>query len=231
MRSRKQDVDALICQHLPLVERAARRICRQVHYMVDFQDVRQIGVVALVEAAHRFEDDRNVPFELWAMRRVRGAMIDGLSSLTGLSRAHVRAISDHNHLKNSSTETQERLQRTMRWFSQPGFNEINNIRMIAAQNSPVIQVIRGDTAEDILNRRVQTETHSDPARYSILRERMSLAQNAMLSMSTEERDILTGHYIEGRSLSDIAAERGVSRSWLSRLHKRALERAQALIEL
>ena len=45
---------------------------------IDVGDLVQDGVLGLIDAANRFDEDRGIKFETFAERRVRGAMIDAL---------------------------------------------------------------------------------------------------------------------------------------------------------
>src|SRR5438034_9963279 len=45
---------------------------------IDLGDLVQDGMLGLIDAAHRFDEDRGIKFETFAERRVRGAMIDAL---------------------------------------------------------------------------------------------------------------------------------------------------------
>lgn len=218
-------VHELIHDNVLLVDRIARQVFRKMQGMVEFEDLRQIGLIALVEAANRFEPDRYVPFELWASRRVRGAMTDGLSALTGISRAHVRAIVTYARFEQASTGTHEQLNRTMRLFSLP-----ESQKSFERERTPYIRMVRGENAESAIDTHHVHEQLQDPAKQSIAREQVEIAVEALAALPTEERTILTGHYLEGRTLADIADDRGVSRSWLSRLHRRALANAKLLVD-
>src|SRR5688500_832412 len=63
---------------LPFVEALARRMAASMPNSVDIGDLVQDGVIGLIDAAHRFGEDRGLKFETVAERRVRGAMIDAL---------------------------------------------------------------------------------------------------------------------------------------------------------
>src|SRR2546430_15548192 len=63
---------------LPLVESLARRMASTMPNSIDIGDLVQDGVLGLIDAAHRFDEDRGIKFETFAERRVRGAMIDAL---------------------------------------------------------------------------------------------------------------------------------------------------------
>ena len=63
---------------LPFVESLARRMASTMPHSIDLGDLVQDGVLGLIDAAHRFDEDRGIKFETFAERRVRGAMIDAL---------------------------------------------------------------------------------------------------------------------------------------------------------
>ncbi|WP_380872540.1 DNA-directed RNA polymerase sigma-70 factor [Sphingomonas sp. DBB INV C78] len=64
-------------EHMPLVRRIAWHVHGRVSNAIDVEDLIQIGMVALVEAANNFED-RGFAFSTYATMRIRGAMIDHL---------------------------------------------------------------------------------------------------------------------------------------------------------
>src|SRR6476660_1939248 len=63
---------------LPFVEALARRMAASMPNSIDIGDLVQDGVLGLIDAANRFDEGRNIKFETFAERRVRGAMIDAL---------------------------------------------------------------------------------------------------------------------------------------------------------
>lgn len=69
--------DELARQHMQLVRRIAWHVHGRVSTAIDIEDLVQIGMVALVEAANNFED-RGFAFSTYATTRIRGAMIDHL---------------------------------------------------------------------------------------------------------------------------------------------------------
>ena len=63
---------------LPFVQALARRMAASMPNSIDVGDLVQDGVLGLIDAAHRFDEERGIKFETFAERRVRGAMIDAL---------------------------------------------------------------------------------------------------------------------------------------------------------
>ena len=77
-RTRAREDRAQIEEHLPLVRRLAWHVHGSVSTAVEVEDLVQVGLVALVEAASAFEDRGLVTFKQYLTTRVRGAMIDEL---------------------------------------------------------------------------------------------------------------------------------------------------------
>ncbi|MFT3965860.1 MAG: RNA polymerase sigma factor FliA [Sphingobium sp.] len=69
--------DQLARQYMPIVRKIAWHVHGRVSSAIEIEDLLQIGMVALVEAANAFED-RGHGFASYAQMRVRGAMIDHL---------------------------------------------------------------------------------------------------------------------------------------------------------
>lgn len=68
-------------------ERIARRLYPAGVTAVGADDLASAGMVGLIDAVDRYEPDRGVPFEAYAILRIRGAILDELRSATGGRRA------------------------------------------------------------------------------------------------------------------------------------------------
>ncbi len=77
--------DQLVLRYRPLVDGAANDIYYKMSRAIEWDDLQQIGMLALVQAAEKFED-RGVGFASYAKLRVKGAMIDALRSHSDESR-------------------------------------------------------------------------------------------------------------------------------------------------
>lgn len=85
-KPQQTDAHALIRQHMPLVRKIAWHVHGRVASAIDIEDLAQIGMVALVEAANAFED-RGFAFATYASMRIRGAMIDKLRAQASICRS------------------------------------------------------------------------------------------------------------------------------------------------
>lgn len=195
----KASRDALVRDAMPMVDLLLRRLQRKSKLPVDYEDLRQIGYVALIDAANRYDSQLQVPFEVWAHHRVLGAMIDGIGSLTGVTRSQIRALNEYAKAEDG--------------------------RKVPS----MVQVIRGDSLEPIFNESSFTERPKDPEAQAQDNQFLRQLTASIGQLETEEREIILFHYQSEMNLSEIAKQRGLSRSWISRLHSKVIERLRALM--
>lgn len=89
-RTRVREERAQVEEHLPLVRRLAWHVHGSVSTAVEVEDLVQVGLVALVEAAAAFEDRGLVTFTQYLTTRVRGAMIDELRRHAAMTRGAIK---------------------------------------------------------------------------------------------------------------------------------------------
>ena len=70
--------DALVRSHLPMVKRIAYHMMTRLPACVEVDDLIQAGLMGLLDALDRFNDEQGAHFETYATQRIRGAMLDEL---------------------------------------------------------------------------------------------------------------------------------------------------------
>ncbi len=89
-RLARTDPERLVQSHLALVRKIAWHVHARVSTAIDVEDLIQIGMIALIEAARGFEDRGHAAFATYATVRVRGSMIDQLRKSATLVRSAIR---------------------------------------------------------------------------------------------------------------------------------------------
>ncbi len=79
--------ERLILHYSPLVKFVAGRIGAGLPSSVDPGDLVSSGVFGLIDAIERFDPERGVKFETFAVPRIRGAVYDGLRQLDWVPRS------------------------------------------------------------------------------------------------------------------------------------------------
>jgi len=78
--------DQLIMQYAPLVKYVAGRMVVSLPGLINNEDILSYGTIGLIQAVDRFDPSQGVKFETYAIRRIRGSIIDAIRSLHPLSR-------------------------------------------------------------------------------------------------------------------------------------------------
>lgn len=68
----------LLKQHQPMVRRMALQMLAKLPASVELDDLIQAGMIGLLDASTRYQDNRGAQFETFASQRIRGAMLDEL---------------------------------------------------------------------------------------------------------------------------------------------------------
>ena len=104
--------EGLILHYSPLVKFVAGRVGVGLPRNVEQSDLISYGVFGLIDAIDKFDLDRNIKFETYAVNRIRGAILDELRALDWVPRSVrarareiQRSLDELEHtLKRSATE-------------------------------------------------------------------------------------------------------------------------------
>src|SRR6188472_4054444 len=95
--------ERLVVAYSPLVKYVAGRMASGLHAHVEESDLISYGLVGLINAIERFELEREIKFETYAITRIKGSIIDELRSLDWVPRS-VRARAREIEKANSKLE-------------------------------------------------------------------------------------------------------------------------------
>lgn len=210
-------VHALVRQNLPLVEIVARQVAKDLRGALRMDELVSFGNEGLLTAARSFDATYGVPFHRWASIRVRGAILDGLRSMGSLPRRLyrlLRAIEAGNEVAEALTEENA--------SAPPAGAEAADERLGSYLSSLATAMAMGLLATpsgsgDLVD-------PSPTAEEQLEREELLTRIRASVAKRPDaERHLLERHYFGGVTLEEAAAEIGLSKSWASRLHARAVE--------
>ena len=83
---KSDDKNDLINKNISIVKKIAFYYFGRLHKVVEVEDLLQIGMVGLIEAAHNYQPHDGVSFENYAKLRVKGAIVDFLRKSSNLCR-------------------------------------------------------------------------------------------------------------------------------------------------
>src|SRR6185503_14935670 len=89
--------DSLIMQYAPLVKYVIGRMAVSLPGLLNHEDLLSYGTIGLIQAVDRFDPSQGVKFETYAIRRIRGSILDTIRSLQPLSRDASRRAREIEH--------------------------------------------------------------------------------------------------------------------------------------
>jgi RNA polymerase sigma factor for flagellar operon FliA len=210
---------ARLHEGLDLVDMLARQLRRQFGPYVQVEDLTSQGREALLAAARSYDPDRAVPFRRWANLRIRGAMIDSVRSSGNLPRRvyrKLRAVQAADRVHESAAEEQAAAPVALATDADEKLtDQLGTAAMAMAM--AFLSMRSGDVID-----RAQDERES-PEEAVANAELLARIRDAIAERPDAERRLLERHYFEDVSFEETARELGLSKSWASRLHSRAIE--------
>ena len=86
----KVPADRLIEKNTWLVKKYAYFYAGRVQKAAEVEDLLQVGMIGLIEAAHKYENREGVAFESYARMRIKGSIVDYLRKISNLCRTTVK---------------------------------------------------------------------------------------------------------------------------------------------
>lgn len=204
---------------LDLVSIIARQLARELGVAARLiEDLESAGREGLMSAAQRFDPERGVPFRRFANYRVRGAMIDALrreSDLPRRVRRQLQGLEDTQALNEAASE--QPAPPTPASADAALAEHLANLATALATG--LVSAPAFDDGDPI------AVDQAEPVDERLAREQLRvMVQQAVTELPDQERALVQGHYFEGRRFDEVSAELGLSKSWGSRLHSRAVAR-------
>jgi len=200
---------------------------------VEVDDLIQVGMIGLIDAAQSYEVTQGVQFETFASQRIRGAMLDELRGGDWMSRG---ARKSQKEIEQALHRVEQRLGRS------PMESEIAaELGMDLADYQALLGKVRGTQLvyledmgggeggeEGFLDRHVADEGADPMAVLRDQRLRTSLVA-AIKQLPEREQHIMGMYYEHDMNLKEIAAVLGVTESRVCQLHSQAIARLRACI--
>jgi RNA polymerase sigma factor for flagellar operon FliA len=208
---------------LELVELVVRQTAKAMGSFIELDDLRSFGREGLLDAARKFDGGRGVPFRAYANFRVRGAIIDGMRSMAQLPR---RAYQRLNGLSAALKVSEGAADDTFGSSAAPTRTQADQAlgEHLAAMAAAITVGLIAPAAVGEEGEQVQVSTAESPEEAVSRAELLTLVQSAISELPDEEAQLVRRHYLEGERFDHVAQSLGLSKSWASRLHTRAMQR-------
>ena len=226
--------ERLVLAYSPLVKYVAGRMAASLPSHVEEADLISYGLIGLISAVERFDLEREIKFETFAITRIKGSIIDELRSLDWVPRsvrARAREIERANaqlehklHRAPTDTEMAEELGMSVDDF-QGALTQISNSSVIALDELWTLSDSSGDQVS--LLDTIQDPNALDPARVLDSSEMRGRVSDEIARLPEREKLVVALYYYENLTLREIGEVLGVTESRVSQLHTKAILRLKS----
>jgi len=214
------DRDRLVEQHLHLVHSLAAKLKRRLGKTMEPGDLVGYGTQGLIEAAKKFDPKHGVAFGTFAYYRIRGAMFDGMRTMAWYSRAdyaRFRAEERENQYLASAADQDGAVQAAGASGEPADKGRLLEEISETLDSVAAIHITSMHAAEDIPDDNFESAEHLAESA-----EERARVREALATLPQKERRLLELYYFADMNLDSAGAKLGLSKSWASRLHARAV---------
>jgi len=227
----KADKNSLLTEHMPLVKRLAHQMKAKLPPSVEVDDLVQAGMIGLLDAINRYEENHGAQFETYAVLRIRGAMVDELRSSDWMprsTRANMRKV------EQAMAALQQQLGRP------PSESEVaKSLKLSLADYQDLLGDSGGhqlvyyedfhdeDGSDSFLDRYAVDD--DDPLKSLLDTDFRQTVIDAIDALPPREKMLMGLYYEEELNLKEIGAVMGVSESRVSQLHTQAVARLRTYL--
>jgi len=226
-----QTNDELVTEHLGLVKRIAYHLAAKLPSTFEIEDLMQVGMIGLLEAASKFDSSKGASFATYAGIRIRGAMLDDVRKHDWTPRSvyqkhrrvldAVRAIETETGRPAEPNEVADRI-----GLSIDEYHEI-------LRDASACQLFSLDETLDEsvhFGRDVPVSRTGTPEQELDSNQRHQTVSDAVKRLPEREQMVLSLYYEKEMNLKEIGEVLGVSESRVCQIHGQALIRIRAAVE-
>ena len=221
--------ETLILHFSPLVKYVAGRVAVGLPANIEQTDLVSYGIFGLIDAIEKYELDRQIKFETYAISRIRGAIIDELRAIDWVPRSvrfKAREIEKayaalENKLKRppSDPEIAQEMEISVDELNTI-YSQLSNVSLVALDELMSVEGERGDKLS--LVETLEDTRAEGPVEALEADEMKGILTGAINRLPEREKIVITLYYYEGLTLAEIGKVLGVTESRICQMHTKAV---------
>ena len=222
LRANQNNQDDLVLSHMWLVRHIVGKLAAHLPSGVDLENLESAGVLGLVEAARKFDDQRGIQFKTYAYTRIRGAILDELRRNCPLPQQVLEQVAK---VRQASEELQGTAATVEQLAAAAGLSADQVSDSLSAMR--LTRMLSWESASE--NNDVRADRADRPEEIVAHQDQVRLLAEAIEALPERERLIVTLYYMEDLRLKEIGKVLTLSESRVSRLLSAALYQLKEFI--
>jgi RNA polymerase sigma factor for flagellar operon FliA len=215
------------------VKYVAGRLGSSLPAHVDEGDLVSYGLLGLIGAIERYDPDRDIKFETYAIARIRGAIIDELRALDWVPRSvrsrarQIERAIGELEAKLGRAPTDEEIAAKVGVTVDELDNSLTDISRSSIAALDELWSVSGDGDQVSLLDTLEDDSISQPSEVLDETETREALADAIARLPEREKLVVTLYYYEELTLREIGEVLGVTESRVSQLHTKAILRLKS----
>jgi RNA polymerase sigma factor FliA len=222
--------ERLILHYSPLVKYVAGRVGVGLPPNIEQADLVSYGIFGLIDAIEKFDLERAIKFETYAISRIKGAIIDELRSIDWIPRS-VRykarevekayaVLEGRLHRTPTEAEVAQELGIALEDLHQI-FSQVSFVNVVALDE--LLTAGGGEKGDKLsLVDTLEDTKAEDPVKAFEGEETKHLLAKSINTLPEREKIVVTLYYYEGLTLAEIGQVLGVTESRICQMHTKAV---------
>ncbi len=220
--------DELILKYAPLIKFIANRLALRLPPSIDINDIINSGVLGLIDAIEKFDEEKGVKFKTYAEFRIKGAILDNLRSMDWVPRSIRKTAS---MLESTYVELERKLSRPAtdeeaaaalqidlgkfhEMLSQASGISLLSLEMISNHEDARLKLL--DCLSDAEGR--------NPLAVLKIEETRDFVSQGIGRLPEKEQMVVSLYYFEDLTMKEISKVMKLTESRVSQIHTKAILR-------
>jgi RNA polymerase sigma factor for flagellar operon FliA len=231
---RNNQTDILLAEHASLVKRMAYQLKAKLPASVEVDDLIQAGMIGLLNASSKYEDNHGAQFTTYISQRIRGAMLDELRSADWVPRSVRKNMRDVETAMKALEQrlgrppTESEVARKLNLDISAYYEMLNNC---SGHQLVYYEDFNEEEGDHFLDRHLMDGNGVNDVMQTLMTSEFRDALIEAIKDLPDREQMLMGLYYEQElNLKEIGAVMNVSESRVCQLHTQAIARLRASLK-
>jgi RNA polymerase sigma factor for flagellar operon FliA len=227
--------DAAILENLNLVKAIAVRVHENLPVHVDVDDLIHAGILGLFDAVNKYDANKQVAFSSYAKHRIKGAILDSLRQLDWASRdlrrrhKQVEAATRDLAATLQRNPTEEELAQKMGMEQERWHQMMMDLRIVGLVSASTRAT--GADGDELPAPEFAGDPGTQPDVMCAREQLRARLGDAMRCLPERYQKVVVLYYNNEMTMKEIGGVLGINESRVSQIHKSALEKMAASLEM